>query len=71
MQAKRLIPNPTVKKDFKALLSGQEGESRQVANLVDLLEKMMHLDPEKRISAKEALRHPFIKDGRPLPKRPA
>ena len=69
MQAKRLIPNPTTKKDFKALLAGQEGDPRQVANLVDLLERMMALDPEKRITAKEALRHPFIKDGRGAPQR--
>lgn len=63
-QAKRLVPNPTIKKDFRGLLAGQEGDSKQVASLVDLLEKMMHLDPEKRLTAKEALRHPFIKDGR-------
>ena len=41
-----------------------------MANLVDLLERMLALDPEKRISAKEALRHPFIKDGRAAPQRP-
>ena len=64
LQTKRLVPNPTIKKDFRGHLAGQEGDSKQVGNLIDLLEKMMHLDPDKRISAKEALRHPFIKDGR-------
>ena len=64
LQVKRLVPNPTVKKDFRGHLAGQEGEARQVASLIDLLEKMMHLDPDKRITAKEALRHSFIKEGR-------
>ncbi len=31
--------------------------------LADLLEKMLVLDPEKRIKPKEALRHPFLKWG--------
>jgi len=64
LQSKRLVVNPTVKRDFRAILSGQEGEAKQIAQLVDLLDKMMHLDPDKRITAKEALRHPFIKEGR-------
>ena len=66
MQTKRLVPNPTIKKNFRGHLIEQEGDPRQVNNLIDLLEKMMHLDPDKRITAKEALRHPFIKDGRSL-----
>jgi serine/threonine-protein kinase PRP4 len=61
-QVRRLISNPTVKKDFAALLAGSEGEKRKVAQLSDLLERMMHLDPDKRIGPKEALRHPFIKE---------
>ena len=68
LQVRRLIANPTIKKDFRARLAGQEGGS-QLTNLVDLLEKMLHLDPEKRITAKEALRHPFIKAGRVAPQR--
>ena len=59
---RRLIPHPTVQRDFAALLAGAEGERRKVVQLADLLERMIALDPEKRISAKEALRHPFIKD---------
>ncbi len=61
-QVRRIITNPVAKKSFPALLAGSEGDKRQVAQLADLLERMMHLDPEKRITAKEALRHPFIKD---------
>lgn len=62
MQVRRLISNPTVKKDFAGLLAGAEGEKRKLAQLADLLERMMHLDPDKRIGPKEALRHPFIKE---------
>ena len=32
---------------------------------VDLLTKMVHLEPSKRISAKEALLHPYFNDFRP------
>lgn len=61
MQVRRIISSPSAKKNFSALLAGSEGDKRQVAQLADLLERMMHLDPEKRITPKEALRHPFIK----------
>ncbi len=33
--------------------------------LADLLEKMLALDPEKRIRPKDALKHPFLKWGAP------
>ena len=65
LQVRRIVSNPTAKKSFPALLAGSEGDKRQVAQLADLLERMMHLDPEKRIAPKEALRHPFIKDPAP------
>lgn len=35
-----------------------------MAALADLLERMMALDPEKRIDPDDALRHPFIKNCR-------
>jgi serine/threonine-protein kinase PRP4 len=57
-----VIPNPRVKADFAALLAGQSPDRRRLASLADLLERMMALDPDRRISPKEALRHPFIKD---------
>ena len=61
-QVRRLVANPSVKKDFAALLAGSEGDRRKLVQLADLLERCMHLDPDKRLSPKEALRHPFIKD---------
>ncbi|BDA48356.1 probable serine/threonine-protein kinase PRP4 homolog at C-terminar half [Coccomyxa sp. Obi] len=62
---RRLIANPTVKKDFTALLAGSQGEKRKLAHLSDLLERVMNLDPDKRPTPKEALRHPFFKDAAP------
>lgn len=38
-----------------------------MASLADLLEKMMALEPERRIDPDAALRHPFVKSF--LPKR--
>jgi serine/threonine protein kinase len=61
-QVRRLIPAPAIKADFSALLAGQSPDRRKLAQLSDLLERMMNLDPDKRISAKDALRHPFIKE---------
>ncbi|KAJ3020234.1 hypothetical protein HKX48_001122 [Thoreauomyces humboldtii] len=39
-------------------------------NGLDLLQKLLTYDPEKRITAEEALRHPYFTDA-PLPKDPA
>ena len=44
----RLVSNPTVKRDFAALLAGGEGDKRQVAALADLLERLTALDPDRR-----------------------
>eukprot|EP00730_Choanoeca_flexa_P004980 TRINITY_DN11856_c0_g1_i1.p1 TRINITY_DN11856_c0_g1~~TRINITY_DN11856_c0_g1_i1.p1 ORF type:complete len:776 (+),score=231.15 TRINITY_DN11856_c0_g1_i1:4638-6965(+) len=35
-------------------------EAPHFANFCDLLEKMLMVDPDKRITAKEALKHPFV-----------
>ena len=59
---RRLIPNPTVRKDFAALLANQAPDRRKLVQLADLLERMTVLDPDRRITPKEALRHPFIKE---------
>ena len=40
-----------------------EHDRRRVTNLVDLLEKIFTLEPEKRITVSQALVHPFVKDG--------
>lgn len=34
-----------------------------LTQFVDLLEKALHLNPEKRLSVKEALTHPFLYAG--------
>jgi len=57
---RRLIPNPKVKNDFSVLLAGLDSDRKKLAQLADLLERMIALDPEKRITPKEALRHPFF-----------
>ena len=66
---RRLVSNPTVKKNFAALLAGSEGHRAKLAQLADLLEHCMHLDPDKRFTPKEALRHPFIKESVDTPAR--
>jgi serine/threonine protein kinase len=68
-QVRRLIPNPTAKHNFAQLLARAEGDRGRVAALADLLERMMALDPDKRIDPDAALRHPFVKDFVPK-KRP-
>ncbi|KAI8468803.1 MAG: kinase-like protein [Monoraphidium minutum] len=70
MPVRRLIPNPTVKHNFAQLLARSEGDKAKVSALADLLERMMALDPERRIDPDAALRHPFVKDYVPK-KRPA
>jgi serine/threonine protein kinase len=40
-----------------------DDDRRSLASLRDLLEKMLVLDPAKRIGVREALAHPFIKGG--------
>lgn len=56
--------NPT--KDLLADLIGYqrlpENQLRKVSQLRDLLEKMMMLDPVKRLSLNDCLKHPFIQE---------
>mmetsp|Transcript_69590 Transcript_69590/g.220335 ORF Transcript_69590/g.220335 Transcript_69590/m.220335 type:complete len:110 (+) Transcript_69590:40-369(+) len=66
-EVRRLISNPKATKDFSAVLLGAgdpktPADKKKVLQLADLLEKMMHLDPDKRIKPTEALQHPFIKE---------
>jgi serine/threonine-protein kinase PRP4 len=53
-------------KDLLAdLLGGQrlpEDQMRKVVQLKDFLEKILVLDPSKRMSINHALAHPFIQD---------
>ena len=62
MQVTRLIANPTVKEGLAEKIMGGEGEKRKLRQLVDLLEGMLQLDPERRLSVHAALKHPFVKD---------
>lgn len=50
----RLMPNHVTKKM-------QDSDVKLLGAFVDLLEKILNLEPTKRISPKEALNHPFIR----------
>ena len=60
-----LVKNPRPSKDFFRSLqtsAGADKSSRKkLMQLADLLNKMLHLDPERRISVSDALQHPFIR----------
>ncbi|WRT63944.1 uncharacterized protein IL334_000871 [Kwoniella shivajii] len=50
----RLLPPHSVQLKMK------DEELKQLLNLVDLLEKCLHLDPARRITPRDALVHPFL-----------
>lgn len=57
-------------KDLKARLTGNArsmapAEMKELHAFVDLLEKCLQLDPARRISPNDALRHPFIQHAQP------
>jgi serine/threonine-protein kinase PRP4 len=56
------LDKPTT--DLQAMLlrnqTVEPGEARHLANFRDLLEKMLAVDPERRITIKDALKHPFM-----------
>ena len=60
-----LVTNPRASKDFFRSLqasSGADSSSRKkLMQMVDLLDKMLHLDPDRRIGVEDALQHPFIR----------
>lgn len=59
---RRNISNPVKKLGFSKLLSTHSDNKKKVAQLVDLLERIFALEPEKRITPLQALTHPFIKE---------
>jgi serine/threonine-protein kinase PRP4 len=46
--------------DERRRMAGNEEELKMVTALVDLLEKCLVLNPEKRLTVREALMHPFV-----------
>jgi serine/threonine-protein kinase PRP4 len=64
------MPNLAARTPFSALLARGAGgqEAARTAQLADLLDKMMALDPEKRLDPEQALRHPFVRDYLPRSK---
>lgn len=57
---------PVPDRTIKARLAGAEGEgindkTKLLAQFVDLLEKMLVTNPDKRITPLEGLKHPFVK----------
>lgn len=56
------ITNPTEDLAGKVLAhKGTEADRRMMNNLIDLLSKMLLLDPAQRINVKDALQHPFVR----------
>ena len=68
-QVQKRIPNPIAKSSIAALLGRSvEADKARVGQLADLLDRMMALDPEKRLDADGALRHPFVREYLPRKK---
>jgi serine/threonine-protein kinase PRP4 len=63
------MPNLAARTPLSALLArGAGGHEARTSQLADLLDKMMALDPEKRLDPDQALRHPFVRDYLPKTK---
>jgi serine/threonine-protein kinase PRP4 len=61
----RRMQNVNVTRDLKSRIMPpgkkmSEDEKKILGNFVDLLEKCLTTNPEKRIKAREALKHPFF-----------
>jgi serine/threonine-protein kinase PRP4 len=58
--ARVLVPHPTASRPIAARLAGGGGDRRSVAAFADLLDRLLALDPDRRITPREALKHAFI-----------
>jgi serine/threonine protein kinase len=71
LQVRRLIKTSKIQtKTFADVcLTGSTPDTRKkLQAFADLLEKCFTLDPDKRITAKQALAHPFISSARQMQK---
>jgi serine/threonine-protein kinase PRP4 len=59
----RTILYSSAVKNFSDLIRKHDVDKSKTAKLADLLERMMIIDPEKRISLNQALKHPFCDEG--------
>jgi serine/threonine-protein kinase PRP4 len=57
--SKRIISNIPAKKNFISLLSREEVNKKKIVQMADLLDKMLTLVPEKRLTPIQALKHVF------------
>lgn len=63
----KFTAEPQPGKDVRSQLLGagklSEAEGRKVALLADLLDKLLVLDPTRRLTPAAALKHPFVTSG--------
>jgi serine/threonine-protein kinase PRP4 len=63
---RRLIRDAKPSRDLAKIFTRDsdmsDAEKKKALQLADLLDKMFNMDPEKRITAAEALQHPFVVD---------
>lgn len=61
-------PTRELKQRLLAAANGSETEMKELNLFVDLLERCLSLNPEKRCTPDEALKHPFIRRPVAVPK---
>ena len=67
---RRVVANPTVKQTVREKVleaTSMDLDRRKTLAFADLLDKMLALDPDKRISVRDAMKHPFVTNQFPAP----